>query len=415
MSPLAERRAAALSLDSTLLAELLGRVELRELLDPDVIAATGRQLQHLSADRAARDAEARRRSAAAAGPADRGRDCRTSQRRRRHRRRRLAGGPACRPACADRVVRRPQLVGGRRGHRTAARRRRGGRPGGPAGRLHRGGGRPAGRTAGPLRAHPHAVHHRRRPPPDSVWGYGWPPTCWAVWRATAGWCAASSLPAETSGAGSEQWCDADVLRILRRRSLAALRAQVEPVSTAAYGRFLPAWHQVGDTSQSGASGLDGLASVIDQLAGVRIPASALEPLVLSPRVRDYSPALLDELLATGEVTWSGAGSISGSDGWIALAQADSAAADAGSSGRNRVHRCPPGDPGQLVRRRRVLLPPAHHARTQRGGPQSRTVGTDLGRLGHRRHLRPGPRAAGSAARAPASVPRRRTEPTARRG
>ncbi|HEY4793926.1 MAG TPA: crosslink repair DNA glycosylase YcaQ family protein, partial [Mycobacterium sp.] len=57
-SPLAERRAAALSLDPTLLAELLGRVELRELLDPDVIAGTGRQLQHLSADRAARDAEA---------------------------------------------------------------------------------------------------------------------------------------------------------------------------------------------------------------------------------------------------------------------------------------------------------------------------------------------------------------------
>ena len=133
------------------------------------------------------------------------------------------------------------------------------------------------------------------------------------------------VAADISGAGSEQWCDADVLRILRRRSLAALRAQVEPVSTAAYGRFLPAWHQVGDTSQSSASGLDGLASVVDQLAGVRIPASALEPLVLSPRVRDYSPALLDELLATGEVTWSGAGSISGSDGWIGLHQADSAA------------------------------------------------------------------------------------------
>jgi ATP-dependent Lhr-like helicase len=65
-------------------------------------------------------------------------------------------------------------------------------------------------------------------------------------------------------------------------------------------------------------------SVIDQLAGVRMPASAVEPLVLAPRVRDYSPAMLDELLATGEVTWSGAGSISGSDGWIALHPADSA-------------------------------------------------------------------------------------------
>src|SRR6201999_395590 len=57
-APLAERRAAALSLDSSLLAELLGRVELRELLDPEIVAATGRQLQHLSSDRAARDAEA---------------------------------------------------------------------------------------------------------------------------------------------------------------------------------------------------------------------------------------------------------------------------------------------------------------------------------------------------------------------
>jgi ATP-dependent Lhr-like helicase len=121
-------------------------------------------------------------------------------------------------------------------------------------------------------------------------------------------------------AGGEQWCDADVLRILRRRSLAALRAQVEPVSTAAYGRFLPAWHR----TSSGHSGTDGLMSVIDQLAGVRIPASAIEPLVLAPRVRDYSPAMLDELLATGDATWSGAGSISGSDGWIVLHPGDSA-------------------------------------------------------------------------------------------
>ena len=131
--------------------------------------------------------------------------------------------------------------------------------------------------------------------------------------------------AKSGGAGAEQWCDADVLRILRRRSLAALRAQVEPVSTAAYGRFLPAWHQVLATdASSGYAGVDRLASVIDQLAGARIPASALEPLVLAPRVRDYVPAMLDELLATGEVTWSGAGSISGSDGWIALHLADSA-------------------------------------------------------------------------------------------
>ncbi|WP_038856054.1 Lhr family ATP-dependent helicase, partial [Mycobacterium avium] len=72
----------------------------------------------------------------------------------------------------------------------------------------------------------------------------------------------------------------------RRRSLAALRAQVEPVSTAAYGRFLPAWHRVGAAESSrapGHSGLDGLMSVIEQLAGVRLPASALEPPGLAPR------------------------------------------------------------------------------------------------------------------------------------
>jgi ATP-dependent Lhr-like helicase len=119
----------------------------------------------------------------------------------------------------------------------------------------------------------------------------------------------------------EQWCDSDVLKILRRRSLAALRAQVEPVSTAAFARFLPAWQHVGSTRNSG---VDGLAGVIDQLSGVPVPASAVEPLVFGQRVRDYQPAMLDELLAAGEVTWSGAGPIAGSDGWIAFHTADSA-------------------------------------------------------------------------------------------
>ena len=121
----------------------------------------------------------------------------------------------------------------------------------------------------------------------------------------------------------DQWCDADVLRILRRRSLAALRAQVEPVSTSAYARFLPAWQGVGAGSALN-SGVDGLLAVIDHLAGVPLPASAIESLVLAPRVRGYSPALLDELLASGEVIWSGAGSISGSDGWVAFHSADTA-------------------------------------------------------------------------------------------
>jgi ATP-dependent Lhr-like helicase len=64
--------------------------------------------------------------------------------------------------------------------------------------------------------------------------------------------------------------------------------------------------------------------VIEQLVGVPIPASAVEPLVFGQRVRDYQPAMLDELLASGEVTWSGAGQIGGGDGWIAFHAAESA-------------------------------------------------------------------------------------------
>jgi ATP-dependent helicase Lhr and Lhr-like helicase len=99
---------------------------------------------------------------------------------------------------------------------------------------------------------------------------------------------------------------------------------VEPVSTSAYARFLPSWHQIGSAGNSANSGLDGLAAVVDQLAGVPLPASAIESLVLPPRVRDYSPAMLDELLASGEVVWSGGGSISAGDGWVAFHPADAA-------------------------------------------------------------------------------------------
>ena len=116
-SPLAERRAAALSLDSVLLAELLGRVELRELLDPQVIATTTQQLQHLSSDRLARDAEGVADLLRRAGPADRGRDRRPLHDRRSGR---LAGRPAGRQTRADGLVRRPNLVGGSRRHRPAA-------------------------------------------------------------------------------------------------------------------------------------------------------------------------------------------------------------------------------------------------------------------------------------------------------
>src|SRR5690606_27575147 len=71
-------------------------------------------------------------------------------------------------------------------------------------------------------------------------------------------------------------------------------------------------------------GIDGLVQVIDQLSGVALPASAWESIVLPSRVRDYSPVMLDELTATGEVLWSGSGSLPGSDGWVSLHLAEGA-------------------------------------------------------------------------------------------
>ncbi|MGZ6827370.1 MAG: Lhr family ATP-dependent helicase, partial [Mycobacteriales bacterium] len=122
-----------------------------------------------------------------------------------------------------------------------------------------------------------------------------------------------------AGSGSE-WCDAEVLRKLRRRSLARLRQEVEPVEPEALGRFLAAWQHVGGRLR----GVDGVLSVVDQLAGCPVPASALEPLVLGSRVRDYEPSYLDELTASGEVVWAGHGSLPGADGWVSLHLADQA-------------------------------------------------------------------------------------------
>jgi ATP-dependent Lhr-like helicase len=117
-----------------------------------------------------------------------------------------------------------------------------------------------------------------------------------------------------------EWCDTEVLRRLRMRSLAAIRGSVEPVSQEAYARFLPVWQHLSRPLE----GVDGVVAVIEQLAGVPIPASAWESLVLPARVSDYTPAMLDELTATGEVIWSGHGSLPGRDGWIALHPADAA-------------------------------------------------------------------------------------------
>lgn len=128
------------------------------------------------------------------------------------------------------------------------------------------------------------------------------------------------LRPDVLGGTGDEFCDADVLRRLRQRSLAALRAQVEPVDPQALGVFLPRWQGVQPTGRrgSGPRGAEAVARAVEQLAGFAVPASALETHVLPARVPGYSPAMLDELLASGEVLWAGHAPLAGHDGTVSL-------------------------------------------------------------------------------------------------
>ena len=124
------------------------------------------------------------------------------------------------------------------------------------------------------------------------------------------------------GVGSE-WVDVEVLRRLRRRSLAAFRKDVEPVPPEVLGRFALAWQGIGPGGPRQAT-LDAVYDVVAQLQGAPIPASALESQVLPARLPAYSGNLLDELGASGDLVWAGNGAIGPRDGWITLALADDA-------------------------------------------------------------------------------------------
>jgi ATP-dependent helicase Lhr and Lhr-like helicase len=314
-APLAERRAQALSLDPALLAELLGGDGMRELLDPEVVAGTERDLQRLSEDRKCRGVEGLADLLRTHGPLT---AAEVAQR-------------AAEPGAAEQWL--TELSVARRTIQVRV-------AGEPmwaaiedAGRLRDALGVPLpvgipevftepvtdplgdlvaryARTHGPFPAS--AVAGR--------YGLGVAVVTMALRRLT---------PRVTEGeylTGS-QWCDAEVLRLLRRRCLARLRKEVEPVPPEVLGRFLPAWHGItGSTAGRARSRADAGAvlEVVERLAGVPLPASALETLVLPGRIPGYSPALLDELTAAGEVVWSGAGALPGGDGWVVLAPADTA-------------------------------------------------------------------------------------------
>ena len=308
--PLAERRAAALALDSTLLAELLGTAELRELLDADAVDDIEAELQRRTADRAARDLEE---------VADL---------------LRLVGD-----LTAEELVRRgatPQMLCDLEEAHRALRVRIGGEERWiaveDAGRMRDALGTPLpvgvpaaflepvadplgdllsrfARTHGPF----HGVDIAAR------FGLGLAVVEHALHRlASSGRIVQGEF--RPGGVGLE-WCDTDVLRSMRRRSLAKLRNEVEPAPPQALARFLPAWQGVGVHA---GHGLDGLVRAVDQLQGAAVPASMLESVVLPSRVTDYTPGLLDELTSAGEVLWCGRGALPGGDGWVSLHLADTA-------------------------------------------------------------------------------------------
>jgi ATP-dependent Lhr-like helicase len=116
------------------------------------------------------------------------------------------------------------------------------------------------------------------------------------------------------GGREREWCDAEVLRRIRRRTMAKLRGEVAAVEARVLARFLPAWHGIG----AGHGGERRLDEALAQLEGVPLPFSALERMILPARVRDFDPRMLDERGALGKLVWVGCGALGERDGRVAL-------------------------------------------------------------------------------------------------
>jgi ATP-dependent Lhr-like helicase len=119
-----------------------------------------------------------------------------------------------------------------------------------------------------------------------------------------------------------EWCDAEILRQIRRKSLARLRREVEPVEQHTLARFLTHWQGLLAPRRGGPTHLDALLDAIENLQGAPLPASLLESNILPARVSGYDPAGLDTLIAAGEVAWAGVEPMGERDGRIALHLAD---------------------------------------------------------------------------------------------
>ncbi|HEV7523856.1 MAG TPA: DEAD/DEAH box helicase [Acidimicrobiia bacterium] len=300
-APLAERRATALALDRDLLRDLMGAEELRELLDPEALAQLELELQRLVPSRHARHADDLHDLLADLGPLDL---------------------DEVRARCtADPLPWLDQLRAERRvieiGGRLAAAE--------DAARL-----RDALGWAIPQGLPTAFTDPVERPLDDVVARYARTHVPFTIEELTARFDisverargALTQLELDgrvvfgefRPGGVEREWCDTNVLRILRRRSLAALRHEIEPVDAVTYARFLCAWQGAG----RGRRGTDALVEALEQLQGVAIPASVLERDVLPARVDGYRSGMLDELCAAGELVWIGAGALGADDGRVRL-------------------------------------------------------------------------------------------------
>jgi ATP-dependent Lhr-like helicase len=311
-APLAERRAQALSLDRSLLAELMGRAELRELLDEGALGVLELELQRLAGTRPARDADGAHdllRELGDLAPAE-------------------AVARGAQPAWLDELDRahralRVRIHGDERWIAVE-----------DAGRY-----RDALGVALPVGV-PHAfLEPVADPLGELVARYARSHGPFAAAAAAARFGLGVAVVEQAlrrlevdgrvvdgefrPGGSGREWVDVEVLRRLRRRSLAALRREVEPVPPEQLARFGLAWQGLDDTVP-GRPTLDGLLRVVEQLQGVPLPASALEAQILPARLPGYAPVLLDQLGAAGEVLWAGAGALGHADGWVVLALADQA-------------------------------------------------------------------------------------------
>jgi ATP-dependent Lhr-like helicase len=318
-APMAERRAAALALDRDLLRDLLGAEELRELLDAGVIADVELELQRLVTGGQARDADELHDLLRVLGPlTPEDLTARSVP---------SAGSDAERTAGWVRtLVEQRRAIEVRVGGRDvvadsadAARLRDATGSALPVG-LPASATEPVDDPLGDLCVRYARTHGPFLARDVARWlGVGEQPVTARLASLVAG---GRLLRGEFRPGGADrEFCDAEVLRRIRRRCLAALRQEVEPVPPEALGRFLPDWQGVGGRRR----GVDALADVVAQLQGAPVAASVLEPDVLACRMNGYKPADLDQLCTSGEVVWIGAGALGATDGRVRLVFRDQAA------------------------------------------------------------------------------------------